>query len=97
MNAPNTPASTAKPSGRLVAAQLLQTLAMFLVIGSVLFLAAGRLDWLAAWAFLSIYFLIALVTAIWMLRTNPELTQERARPGRNAKSWDNLLVGLSCC
>jgi len=95
MNAPNTPASTAKPSGRLVAAQLLQTLAMFLVIGSVLFLAAGRLDWLAAWAFLSIYFLIALVTAIWMLRTNPELTQERARPGRNAKSWDNLLVGLS--
>lgn len=30
-----------------------------------------------------------------MLRTNPELTQERARPGRNAKSWDNPLVGLN--
>ncbi len=95
MNAPNTPASPARPAGRLVAAQLLQTLVMFLVIGGVLFLAAGRLDWPAAWAFLIVYFLIALVTAVWMLRTNPELTQERARPGRNAKSWDNLLVGLN--
>ncbi len=95
MNAPNTSASTARPAGRLVAAQLLQTLVTFLVIGGVLFLAAGRLDWPAAWAFLIVYFLIALVTAVWMLRTNPELTQERARPGRNAKSWDNLLVGLN--
>ena len=95
MNAPNTSASPAKPAGRLVAAQLLQTLVMFLVIGGVLFLAAGRLAWPAAWAFLIVYFLIALVSAVWMVRTNPELTQERARPGRNAKSWDNLLVGLN--
>lgn len=95
MNAPDTPASTTKPSGRLVAAQLLQTLVMFLVIGGVLFLAAGRLAWPAAWAFLIVYFLIALVSAVWMLRTNPELTRERARPGRNVKSWDNLLVGIN--
>jgi len=67
----------------------------FLVIGGVLFIAAGRLDWSEAWAFLIAYFVIALVTAVWMLRTNPELTQERARPGRNAKSWDNVLVVLN--
>jgi protein-S-isoprenylcysteine O-methyltransferase Ste14 len=78
-----------------VAAHLLQTLVMFLVIGGVLFFSAGRLDWPEAWAFLLVYFLIAVVTAIWMLRTNPELIQERDRPGRNAKSWDNLLVGLN--
>ena len=89
------PSSASKLPGRLVAAQPLQTLLMFLVIGGVLFLVAGRLDWPAAWAFLIVYFLIALVTAVWMLSTNPELTQERARPGRNAKSWDNLLVGLN--
>lgn len=89
------PSSASKLPGRLVAAQLLQTLVMLLVVGSVLFLAAGRLAWPAAWAFLIIYFLIALVGAVWMLRTNPELTRERARPGRNAKSWDNLLVGLN--
>jgi len=36
---------------------------MLLVIGGVLFLSAGRLAWPAAWAFLIVYFLIALVTA----------------------------------
>lgn len=96
MNAPDTPAATtAKLSARLVTTQLLQTLVIFLVIGGVLFLAAGRLDWPEAWAFLIAYFVIALVTAVWMLRTNPDLTQERARPGRNAKSWDNMLVGIN--
>lgn len=88
-------ACEARPSRRLVAAHLLQTVVMILIIGGILFLSAGRLDWWEAWAFLFVYFLIALATAIWMLRTNPELVQERDRPGRNAKSWDNLLVGLN--
>ena len=95
MNAPITPVSTAKLSARLVTRQLLQTLVTFLVLGGVLFLAAGRFDWPEAWAFLIVYFVIALATAVWMLRTNPELTQERARPGRNVKSWDNLLMGIN--
>jgi protein-S-isoprenylcysteine O-methyltransferase Ste14 len=68
---------------------------MFLVIGGALFVSAGRLDWWEAWAFLIVYFLAALGAAIWMLCTNPELAQERDRPGRNVKSWDNLLVGLN--
>ncbi|MBC8493062.1 MAG: isoprenylcysteine carboxylmethyltransferase family protein [Chloroflexi bacterium] len=76
-------------------AHLLQTTVMFLVIGGILFVSAGRLDWWEAWVFLIVYFLIALVTAMWMLRTNPELVQERDRPGQNVKSWDNLLVGFN--
>ncbi len=94
-NAP--PASTPKPrpAGRLVLGHLLQVVATFLVIGGVMFLSAGRLDWWEAWVFLIVYFVIALVTALWMLGTNPELTQERDRPGKNVKSWDNLLVGIN--
>jgi len=89
------PSTTDRLSSRFVAAHLFQVLVMFLVIGGILFLAAGRLDWWMAWAFLIVYFLIALVTTLWMLRTNPELTQERDRPGQNVKSWDNLLVMLN--
>lgn len=94
-NAP--PASTPKPrpAGRLVLGHLLQVIATFVVIGSVMFLSAGRLDWWEAWIFLIVYFVIALVTALWMLGTNPELTQERDRPGKDVKSWDNLLVGIN--
>ncbi len=96
MSAPPATASVdGKPPRRLVVAHLLQTIVMFLVMGGVLFVSAGRLDWWEAWAFLILHFVVALVTAMWMLRTNPELTQERDRPGRNVKSWDNLLVGLN--
>ena len=90
-----TPSRKDKPPWRLVVARLLQTIVMFLVIGSILFVSAGRLDWWEAWAFLIVYCLVALVTAMWMLRTNPELAQERDRPGQNVKSWDNLLVGIN--
>lgn len=87
--------SKARPSRRLEATHLLQTIVMFLVIGGVLFVSAGRLDWWEAWAFLGVYFLIALATVVWMVRTNPELVRERDRPGQNVKSWDNWLVGLN--
>lgn len=83
------------PPWRFVMTHLLQTIVMFFVIGSILFVSAGRLDWWEAWAFLIIYFLITLAAAVWMLRTNPNLAQERDRPGRNVKPWDNLLVGIN--
>ena len=92
---PLTPSREDKPSWRFVAAHLLQMAAMLLVIGGILFVSAGRLDWWEARVFLIVYFLIAPMTALWMLRTNPELTQERDRPGRNVKTWDSLLVGLN--
>lgn len=82
-------------SQRLVARQVLHTVGMFLVLGGVLMGAAGRFDWWEAWAFLILYFFIALASALWMTQTKPELAQERARPGRNVKKWDNLLVGLN--
>jgi protein-S-isoprenylcysteine O-methyltransferase Ste14 len=84
-----------RPLWRQVVVHLFQTIAMFLIIGGVLFVSAGRLDWWEAWAFLIVYFIIALVTAMCMLLTNPELVQERDRPGQNVKSWDNLLVGFN--
>ena len=82
-------------SQRLVARQVLHTVGMFLVLGGVLMGAAGRFDWWEAWAFLILYFCIALASALGMTQTKPELAQERARPGRNVKKWDNLLVGLN--
>lgn len=84
-----------KPSRRLIAVHLLQTTGTFVVLGSILFIAAGRLAWREAWIFIIVYYLIGLATAAWMLRANPELVQERARPGKNVKSWDNLLVGIN--
>jgi protein-S-isoprenylcysteine O-methyltransferase Ste14 len=90
-----TPPNSRKPSWRFALAHLLQTAGMLLVIGGVLFVSAGRLDWWEAWAFLTLYFIIALATAVWLLRTNPELAQERNRPGPGVKLWDSLLIRIN--
>lgn len=82
-------------SWRLVGRQALQTAGMFLVMGGVLLGAAGRWDWWEAWAFLGGYFLIALASALWLLRTRPALAQERSQPGQNVKQWDHVLVGFN--
>ena len=96
MAGPPPPATDEKKlTTRLVVSHLLQVTVMIGVLGGVLFASAGRLDWWEAWAFLIPYYLIALSTALWMLRTNPALVQERNRPGPNAKAWDNALVGVN--
>jgi len=62
--------------------------------GAAMFLSAGRLDWWAAWAVLTVW-------AIWFgavdeiqLRNNPELMQERMSPPKDGKAWDRLLLSV---
>lgn len=87
--------STAMPLARSIAARALQTSAIFAVMGGVLFLSAGRLDWREAWVFLGIYFALSLGASLAMLRYDPGLSQERTRPGKNVKWWDQVLVGVN--
>ena len=68
-----------------VAARLAQTAAILGVLGAVLFLAAGRLDWWEAWVFLAVYFAIAATAAIWLLYRDPAPSQERSRIGKNRR------------
>lgn len=79
---------------RLALVNFLQTGFMFAMIGVILFVAAGRLDWWEAWVFLAIYYLIAVAANIWLLYYDRNLVLERtqaaAQPG--AKSWDSVMV-----
>lgn len=79
---------------RLVSVNFLQTGFMFTLIGVILFVAAGRLDWWEAWVFLIVYFLIAVASNIWMLYYDRNLLQERTQVASkpDAKGWDNLMV-----
>ena len=77
---------------RGIAARVAQIGVMFLVIGVVLFGAAGRLDWIWGWAYLGIYLVSTLVNG-WFLRRAPELVAERGRPVGMPR-WDRVLGGL---
>ena len=63
-----------------------------LLVAAILFISAGRLDWIIAWVFLGIYILIILISLIFV---DPELIEERSHIGLGAKKWDLVLASLT--
>jgi len=73
--------------------RLIQVFGSALLMGLVLFLSAGRLDWPAAWIFLGTYVLAILTFGVWAMRKNPEVVNERGKT-QNMKSWDKTLMTI---
>ena len=63
-----------------------------LVMGLILFLSAGRLDWILAWSYLGLYLLLLIFNAIYFLQVDPDLVNERGRMAENQKDWDKVLM-----
>lgn len=61
------------------------------MLAGLLFLAAGRIDWPAAWLLITLYALYLLAFGIWGIRKAPELLQERSRVSANVKTWDKWI------
>jgi protein-S-isoprenylcysteine O-methyltransferase Ste14 len=73
--------------------RIVQVLVSILLIGVLLFLSAGRLDWLWGWLFLAGWLLLMLPSAVVMSRF-PDLINERGRRAENIKGWDKVLMGI---
>lgn len=75
--------------------------AFILLLPMVLFIAAGRLNWVWAWVYVGIVVSFTLVSRIIVIRTDPDLITERAQSleREDIKGWDRpilfflLLVG----
>jgi len=65
-----------------------------LMVGVMLFWAAGRLDWGMGWALLGI--LVAWVggTALAVIPRYPELLAERLKPKAGGKRWDTIILSV---
>lgn len=81
-----------KRSCRVLPVQLLAVPATIAILGALLFIPAGRLDWLPAWMFLVAFAAFQGFFAIWALRHDPGLVDERMRVGANTKGWDKVLL-----
>jgi protein-S-isoprenylcysteine O-methyltransferase Ste14 len=66
----------------------------FVLFGALLFVAAGRLDWWEVWLFLALYYMVALLSQLWIMWRDPALDRERDRLGQNVKPWDRVIVGF---
>jgi protein-S-isoprenylcysteine O-methyltransferase Ste14 len=66
-----------------------KTIASALVVGLLLFVSAGRLDWVMGWAYVGLSFIGIAASA---LVVDPELLAERAEIGRGVQALDVLLA-----
>lgn len=85
----------AKETKRGVMAQLvLRGLIAPVIIVVLLLLSAGRMDYWQGWVFMGLNMALLLVN-VWAMRQNPELVQERLKPGEGMKGWDKLYFALT--
>jgi len=72
---------------------LLPALVSNAVFLGILLVSAGTARYWPAWVYLGTSLLMTVLTRL-VLRRDPGLEQERARPGPGAKDWDKRLLGL---
>jgi protein-S-isoprenylcysteine O-methyltransferase Ste14 len=60
-------------------------LILALVIASLLFIAAGTLDYWQAWTFLAVYFASSFAITIYLMKKDPKLLERRMRGGPTAE------------
>ena len=64
------------------------------MLAAILFLSAGRLDWLMGWALVGIYFLWVCATSAILILRSPDLIAERLGPRKGAKTWDTAIMSI---
>lgn len=70
---------------------LLRILIVVGVLAGILFAAAGRIDWPAAWLLTFLYVIFLLIVIVWGFRNAPDVLKERGRIASNVKSWDKFI------
>jgi protein-S-isoprenylcysteine O-methyltransferase Ste14 len=71
---------------RTIPRMLVSGLTELVVVGLMLFLPSGTLNYWQAWIFLAVFALSTWIPGIYVLRTNPVALQQRMRAGPTAES-----------
>jgi protein-S-isoprenylcysteine O-methyltransferase Ste14 len=66
--------------------------AAFGAVGALLFVPAGRLDWVAGWLYLGIVMAFIALDYAYLRRTNPDLIRHRMKIGPGTKTWDKVWM-----
>jgi protein-S-isoprenylcysteine O-methyltransferase Ste14 len=69
-----------------------QMIAALVIFGAILFLTAGRLDWLAGWAYLGLNALTQVLSAIVLIPRQADMLSERSQVREGTKSWDRFFT-----
>ena len=80
----------------MISKLILQTFVWFGVMGALLFLSAGTLHWLGAWAYLVVMVGLSLTLGVALARRDPGLMNERLSPPiqKNQPATDKVLLSI---
>lgn len=67
-------------------------LAVILILAAILFVSAGRLDWLQAWLFVLAFAGFLTFYGLWGVHNDQGQLNERSQVGQNTKSWDKVIL-----
>jgi protein-S-isoprenylcysteine O-methyltransferase Ste14 len=65
---------------------------LIVVMGAVVFAAAGTFDYWQGWLFLACYFAASMIVSFWLIRNDPELLERRMRGGPLAEKEPNQRI-----
>jgi len=79
---------------RRIVSWIVQAALGFVGYSAILFLSAGRLDWVWGWVFLALLAAVLISHVLILVPINPELLAERSRGIRQegAKGWDKWVA-----
>jgi protein-S-isoprenylcysteine O-methyltransferase Ste14 len=80
----------------LIRRVLKQTAIWLVILGAILFLAAGTIDWPEAWVLLIGSGILGVLSAVLVARRDPSLLHERMRGPfqKEQKPWDKALLAV---
>lgn len=64
------------------------------LVGVILFLAAGTMDWVMGWALVAVTFVWVCANALVLVPRRSPLIAERLGPRKGAKTWDGIIMGI---
>ena len=65
-----------------------------IIWGGIMFLAAGRLDWLAGWLMLGLSYAVLIPALTYLARHNPAVLKARRRMGPGTEPFDKVFFAL---
>ena len=91
-NIQSDPAKENTDTARGVVRWIVQMSTAWVVFGAILFLAAGKLNWLAGWAYLGLNALTQILSSFVLIPKRPDMLAERSQIREGTKEWDRFFT-----
>jgi len=78
--------------GAVAVKEIARMTAFGLLVGALIFVPAGRLDWPMGWVFAGLWLVPKLAYVFILLWRDPDLLVERATRHEDTKRWDKIII-----